>query len=123
MQCDPCLQVVMSASIANSHVDFGITCGHRNEYDQNKAFDEGKSKVRFPNGKHNKYPSEAVDVLAYVKGKPTYEITYYVYLYGLFSGIARSLGYDIRSGLDWDSDGEIMTDQTLQDGCHFEILL
>src|SRR5574343_252740 len=39
-----------------------ILCGFRNEADQNKAFDEGKSQLRWPKGKHNKQPSRAVDV-------------------------------------------------------------
>jgi peptidoglycan LD-endopeptidase CwlK len=38
-------------------------CGFRNEEDQNKAFDEGKSKLRWPHGNHNKKPSRAVDVV------------------------------------------------------------
>ena len=36
--------------------DCTIVCGHRGEYDQNKAFDEGKSKLTFPKSKHNKSP-------------------------------------------------------------------
>lgn len=40
-----------------------VICGHRNEEDQNKAFKEKKSKLKFPNSKHNKTPSLAVDIV------------------------------------------------------------
>lgn len=40
-----------------------VICGHRNEADQNKAFAEKKSKLKFPDSKHNKKPSLAVDVV------------------------------------------------------------
>ena len=118
---DPKLQVVAKAALGNSYVDFGITTGYRNEETQNKLFADKKSKKQWPNSVHNSKPSKAIDVVCYVNGKATYDMKYYIYLYGLFTGIARSLGFDIRSGLDWDRDGEIMTDQTFQDGCHFEL--
>ena len=45
-----------------------IVCGHRNKEDQNKAFAEGKSKLKWPKGKHNKLPSQAVDAAPYISG-------------------------------------------------------
>lgn len=47
------------------YVDCTVLDGHRNEEAQNKAFNEGKSKARFPQSKHNFYPSRAVDVAPY----------------------------------------------------------
>ena len=50
-----------------NHVDtyypVQVICGHRNEADQNKAFAEKKSKLKWPKSKHNKKPSLAVDVV------------------------------------------------------------
>ena len=40
--------------------DFGITCGKRDKEGQDKAVFEGRSKVKYPNSKHNKEPAEAV---------------------------------------------------------------
>lgn len=122
-QCDPRLQQIMHAAIQNSVIDFGITEGHRDEATQNKYFEEGKSRLKYPKGAHNSFPSTAVDIVAYIHGKPTYNLGYYQYFYGLFTGIAHAMYRDvsIRSGLDWDMDGEMITDQTLQDGCHFEL--
>lgn len=45
--------------------DFSVTCGYRNKADQEKAYKEGNSKVRFPNSAHNKLPSRAVDIVPY----------------------------------------------------------
>jgi len=41
-----------------------VICGHRNEADQIKAFEEKKSQLKFPQSKHNKKPSLAVDVVS-----------------------------------------------------------
>ena len=41
--CDERLQKVFNEVI--KHVDCSVLCGHRGEYDQNKAFEEGKSML------------------------------------------------------------------------------
>lgn len=41
-----------------------VICGYRNEADQNKAFEEKKSQLKFPQSKHNQKPSRAVDVVS-----------------------------------------------------------
>lgn len=58
--CHDDLQVVCHAAI--KEMDFMVVCGHRGEADQNKAFAEGKSKLKYPDSKHNKTPSLAVDL-------------------------------------------------------------
>lgn len=42
-----------------------ILCGHRNEEGQNRAFAEGKSKLKWPNSRHNSTPSQAVDIVPF----------------------------------------------------------
>jgi peptidoglycan L-alanyl-D-glutamate endopeptidase CwlK len=59
----------MEAAIASSPVDFTIVCGVRSEIEQNKAFNEGYSQLRYPMSRHNTFPSEAVDVCPYAYGK------------------------------------------------------
>ena len=61
--CHPKLQEIMNEAI--KQMDFSVLEGHRNEEDQNKYFAEGKSKVAFPDGKHNDFPSRAVDIAPY----------------------------------------------------------
>jgi peptidoglycan L-alanyl-D-glutamate endopeptidase CwlK len=61
--CHPDLQKLFKEII--KEYDCTILCGHRNEYDQNECFRSGKSKLKWPNGKHNSKPSEAVDAVPF----------------------------------------------------------
>ncbi len=103
--------------------DFGITCGHRTFEAQNRLFFEGRSKVRFPNSKHNSKPSEAVDFILYVNGKPTYDpkdhAGYYMAV-GVFRAVAASLNLHIRVGADWDGDFSTQ-DQRFHDLVHIQL--
>jgi len=47
------------------HIDCTILCGHRDEEEQNNAFHEGKSKLKYPQSDHNKAPSLALDGAPY----------------------------------------------------------
>ena len=58
--CDNRLQLVFNEVIR--YVDCSILEGHRSGERQNKLFEEGKTKVKYPNGRHNANPSRAVDV-------------------------------------------------------------
>ena len=59
--CAEPLQRLMEAAIIKG-MDFSILCGERTEKELTEAFNSGHSKVKFPNSKHNKVPSEAVDI-------------------------------------------------------------
>lgn len=63
---DPELQEVLNEAI--NHYDFSIIDGHRDMERQNHYFNEGVSKVRWPNSRHNTFPSQAVDVVPYPGG-------------------------------------------------------
>lgn len=93
--------------------------GHRTEYDQNRYFLEGKSKVTFPNSKHNTMPSKAVDIAPYPIDWKDKERFYE--LKKIIFEIAEKQGVKLRWGGDWDGDGDT-TDQTFHDLVHFEIL-
>jgi peptidoglycan LD-endopeptidase CwlK len=60
-ECDPRLQRIAFELI--KEMDVSIICGHRNKADQNKAYRQGHSKLKWPESKHNKVPSLAVDVV------------------------------------------------------------
>ena len=69
--------------------DITILEGYRNEEDQNKAFENGFSKLKFPNSKHNVYPSMAVDALPFpIDWKDTQRLTYFV---GFIIGLSRPM--------------------------------
>ncbi len=45
--------------------DFKVLEGFRDEETQNLAFDNGLSKLQWPNSKHNAKPSEAIHMVPY----------------------------------------------------------
>ena len=103
--------------------DFGISCGQRSMEEQEKLYHEGKSKVRWPNSKHNKTPSEAIDIVLYVNGKVDWNNANSWYMaIGVFRGVAAMLNIPIRVGADWDGDFSTK-DQHFHDLPHIELKL
>ena len=122
--CDKRLIKIVETAIKISKIDFGVSCGHRSIEEQQKLFKEGKNRVDGikTKGKHNFYPSKAVDLFAYVDGAISYEIADLSYIAGIIDAVANQLGYKVRWGGNWDSDGIIMKDQNFNDLPHFEIV-
>ncbi len=100
--------------------DCTIVEGHRSKKKQNEYFDKGKSRIRYPNGKHNRYPSLAVDVAPYLNGSVSWDMRHCLYFAGVVMGTARMMGIKIRFGGDWNRNNEPITDQSFQDLVHFE---
>ena len=119
--CDE-LYTVAHAAIELGLIDFTVLECHREEERQNTLFDEGKSKVRFPNGKHNKLPSDAADIAPYVNGKISWDYRHCIFLSGVLVTVAAKMGINLRWGGNWDMDGEPMTDQGFQDLVHYEVI-
>ena len=116
------LQVAMFAALTTEIMDFAIIEGYRDETTQNNYCAEDKSKVKYPNGKHNKIPSEAVDVVPFINGVPSWNKLHCCILAGVILACASKLNIAIRWGGNWDMDGEPITDQEFQDLVHFEIV-
>jgi peptidoglycan L-alanyl-D-glutamate endopeptidase CwlK len=114
--CDKRLQDVFNEVI--KHVDCSVLEGNRNEERQNKLFDEGKTKVKFPNGRHNSSPSLAVDVTPYPLDWSDRERQ--TLFAGFVLGVANRMGVTLRWGGDWDMDFKVM-DNRFDDFPHFEI--
>ena len=100
--------------------DCTVITGHRTEAEQQKAFDEKKSKVQYPNSKHNTYPSRAIDLSPFpIDWENTKRFYYFA---GIVMGVADALGLHIRWGGDWDSDNDL-DDQKFMDLVHFELVI
>jgi peptidoglycan L-alanyl-D-glutamate endopeptidase CwlK len=98
--------------------DCSVLEGHRGEELQNKYFDEGKSKVKFPKGRHNANPSKAVDVVPWpIDWDDTDRMYYFA---GFVKGIAAMLDIPIRWGGDWNDNTEVK-DTGFKDLPHFEL--
>lgn len=113
--CHPDLQRLFGAVILK--IDCTALDGYRSEALQNRAFDEGKSKVRWPDGKHNKFPSDAVDVGPWPLDWNDWKSFYY--FGGIVMATAWALGIDIRWGGDWNGNNDLK-DQNFFDLVHFE---
>lgn len=109
------------ASVAIQVIDHSVIKGHRGKEEQNAAFDSGNSKLRWPDGKHNGLPSRALDIQVYPRPESDQALREsQLYLLGIYRGIGLQMGIRLRTGADWDRDGEI-TDNSFDDFFHVEI--
>lgn len=115
--CSKVLRLILTQAI--ELYDFSVLKGFRGEQEQNKAYREGKSKLQYPESKHNQTPSRAVDIAPYPIDWEDKKRFYY--LAGLIKGIAHAEGVKIRWGGDWDRDGDF-DDQSFNDLPHFELV-
>lgn len=100
--------------------DCTIIEGYRGPEEQHEAFINGKSKLDWPKGKHNKLPSLAVDVMPFpVDFKDIHRIYCFS---GFVLGIAAVMNIKVRWGGDWDRDTEVK-DNTFNDLVHFEVIV
>ncbi len=120
--CHPELILLMNEVI--KHFDCTILCGVRSDFDQKKAFAEGKSKLdgvtkksMHQTDKAHPY-SRAVDVAPYPLDWN--DIKRFYHFAGFVQGIALGLGIKIRWGGDWDSDNDFK-DNSFNDLPHFEL--
>jgi len=84
-------------------------------------FDNGVSTLRWPDSKHNRKPSRAVDLQPYPY--PDYDPKLWGalgYIAGRAFALAQQEGIRIRWGGDWDGDGDL-TDQNFDDLFHIEL--
>lgn len=92
-------------------MDFTVICGHRGEEEQNKAFAEGKSKLKFPNSKHNSRPSMAVDLAPYPINWNDKEA------FKRLSILIKKIASDKQIGITWGGDWKRFRDLP-----HYELL-
>ena len=124
-ECHPELQMLFETVL--EFYDHSIYCGHRNKKDQDAAFAAGQSKLKYPNSKHNGFPSMAVDAGPYFRDVDRWDEDQCRHFGAFVMGIAALLydrgemSYRVRWGGDWDMDNNIK-DQTFNDLVHFELV-
>jgi len=145
--CDSDIQLICNEGI--KLIDFSVITGHRTKKDQNALFPK-YTKLKWPKGKHNSFPSRAVDIAPYVKPYGTLfggkdqllSIQNYWLGEGKSKGLAqinafiekayaRMIGHieriafinniEIRVGIDWDKDYDLL-DQSFHDLGHWELI-
>ena len=105
---NPLLVSVVEKAIELSEVDFGITEGVRTLERQQQLFNEKKSKTM----KSYHLTGNAVDVVAYVDGKVSWDWGNYEKIAKAFKEAAKELDVKITWGGDWKS---------FRDGPHFQL--
>ncbi len=137
---DTCTEdIKLLINTVSKHRGCRVLCGRRGRKDQNAYYNQKKSKVKYPNSKHNKRPSEGVDTCPdpipdnwgaiswklipkqyreRIK-KEIKELCEFYNFNGYVKATADQLGIKIRQGHDWDGDNEF-NDQTFDDIIHTE---
>lgn len=128
--------------------DCTILEGRRDQLTQEKYFNEGKSKLHYPDSKHNAEPpnkSIAIDVIPYpidwqfendilipavavnyphneaiIDMDVVHNIERWAMFGGFVKGVASQMGIEIIWGGDWDSDNQL-SNQKFDDWVHFEL--
>lgn len=110
-------------AISISPVDFGIAYdgGIRTADKQKELFSKGYSKLDGVKNKSKHQLGKAFDFIPYVNGKVNTDKHYYYMIISAMFIAADILDIKIRSGANWDSDDEFITDQTFQDLPHIEL--
>lgn len=111
-KCHPLLVELMLNAIRTSEDDITVICGTRSNEAQQEAYENGKSLLKPGKSKHNKIPSEAVDIAPYpIKWD---NIRAFEKLGKHVKECADSLNITIKWGGDWSM---------LKDYVHFELKL
>jgi len=108
-ECHPDLQRLFNKVI--DIIDIKIIESHRDKETQDRYYnaDPPRTKVKWPDSKHNSKPSRAVDVAPYYKDAPHIrwnDTDRFYYMQGIIKGVAEMMGIKIRQGIDWDGDTE-----------------
>jgi peptidoglycan L-alanyl-D-glutamate endopeptidase CwlK len=130
--CHPDIQAILNEAI--KIYDISVLEGYRSVERQNELFKQNKSKIDgiTRKGKHNYYPSLAVDIMPYKRGTNAFsgeekDNRRFYFMMGIIKSVSEnlySLGtitHKVRFGNDWDGD-DIYTDQVFDDLPHFELV-
>ena len=115
--CHPDIQRLMKEAI--KYIDLTIIEGVRSVEQQEEYVRTGKSKTM--NSKHLKQPdgySHAIDVMAYPIRWNDWKRNAYVA--GFLVGLAKQMGIELVSGIDWDKDFDV-SEHSFLDAPHFEL--
>ena len=91
------MRAVTELAIEYTKIDFGVTCGLRTIEEQKELVEAGASQTM--NSKH--IPGLAVDVVAYIGPRVSWEVNLYDDIADAFKIAAIELGTGIRWGAAW----------------------
>ncbi len=94
---DERLQSVVKSAIGMTKTDFGVICGLRTIEEQRKLVDKGASKTM----KSKHIGGNAVDLMAYIGSRGSWELNLYDDLADSMKEAAIHLGVPVRWGAAW----------------------
>ena len=135
---DERLQSVVKSAIGMTKTDFGVICGLRTIEEQRKLVDKGASKTM----KSKHIGGNAVDLMAYIGSRGSWELNLYDDLADSMKEAAIDLGVPVRWGAAWHINDIREWDGTMEeamnayidlrrsqnrrpfiDGPHFELMV
>jgi peptidoglycan L-alanyl-D-glutamate endopeptidase CwlK len=135
---DERLQSVVKSAIGITKTDFGVICGLRTIEEQRKLVDKGASKTM----KSKHIGGNAVDLMAYIGSRGSWELNLYDDLADSMKEAAIDLGVPVRWGAAWHINDIREWDGTMEeamnayidlrrsqnrrpfiDGPHFELMV
>lgn len=130
--CHPDL-IVLANRVLQIH-DCTVVAGFRDKKTQDKYFKDGTSKVKWPKGKHNKNPSQAIDLGPYKKGASLYDMENVLYFAGIVMATADMLysygkmEHKLKWGGTWSAKADYPFTfdnprRSFFDGIHFELVM
>ena len=108
---DPRMQDVVKDAITLTKVDFGVICGMRTEDEQRELVAKGASKTM----KSKHLDGLAVDLMAYIGSRASWELNLYDDIADAMAESARNNNVKIRWGAAWHVDSIADWDFTMQD--------
>lgn len=139
----PMLQTVLARTLFKH--DHSVDQGGRTEEQQQEFFDKGTSTLAPPKGKHLLRPdpsgqfdglwSLAADVTPFINNRRLAtrgsrfgydQRAQFAYFLGILKAeadhVLEGTGWEIRLGVNWDMDEEILSDQDFDDWFHVELV-
>ena len=108
---DPRMQDVVMEAITLTKLDFGVICGMRTEDEQRELVAKGASKTM----KSKHLDGLAVDLMAYIGSRASWELNLYDDIADAMAEAARNNNVKIRWGAAWHVDSIADWDFTMQD--------
>ncbi len=94
---DPALQETVKLAIQKTKIDFGVICGMRTEEEQRELVNKGASKTM----KSKHLTGHAVDLMAYVGSRASWELNLYDDIADAMAQAAKTHNVPIKWGAAW----------------------
>jgi|TARA_R110000744_G_scaffold79047_10_gene155451 peptidoglycan L-alanyl-D-glutamate endopeptidase CwlK len=89
---------VVRSAIEKTSIDFGVICGMRTQAEQKALFDKGASKTM----KSKHLDGQAVDLMAYISGRGSWELNLYDEIADSMKLAAIEQNVGVRWGAAWN---------------------